>query len=94
MARSLIKGPFVAPGVIRALKRFEAKKQMIKIWSRSSVILSAFIGKTVHVYNGHKFIPVSISEAHVGHKFGEFSPTRVQPKHTAKTKAAGKNAKK
>lgn len=88
MSRSLIKGPFVAPGVMRALRRFENKKQMIKVWSRASVILSAFIGKTVHVYNGNKFIPVSVSEAHVGHKFGEFAPTRVKAKHTAKTKAA------
>jgi|LADL02.1.fsa_nt_gi small subunit ribosomal protein S19 len=90
MARSLIKGPFVAPGVIRALKRFEVKKQMIKIWSRSSVILSEFVGKTVHVYNGKKFIPVSVSEAHVGRKFGEFSPSKVQAKHTAKAKVKGK----
>ena len=87
MARSLIKGPFVAPGVVRALKRFETKKQMIKIWSRSSVILSAFIGKTVHVYNGHKFIPVSVSEAHVGHKFGEFAPTRTFRLHSGQRQA-------
>lgn len=87
MARSVIKGPFVAPGVTRALKRHENdKKKMIKIWSRSSVILTSFIGKVAHVYNGKKFIPVSISEAHIGHKFGEFSPTKVPVKHTGKNK--------
>ncbi len=93
MARSLIKGPFVAPGVTRALKRFEEKKQIIKIWSRGSVILSSFIGKIAHVYNGKKFIPVSISESHVGHKFGEFSPTRVPVKHAGTKKAATKARK-
>jgi small subunit ribosomal protein S19 len=88
MSRSLIKGPYLTEGVLRALKRFEKTKQMIKIWDRSCVIISSFVGKTVHVYNGRKFIPISISEVHVGHKFGEFSPTRVQAKH------AGKNKKK
>ena len=87
MARSLIKGPFVAPGVIRALKRHEAdKKNVIKIWSRASVILTSFVGKNVHVHNGKKFIPVAIGEGHVGHKFGEFSPTRAIVKHAGKKK--------
>lgn len=86
MSRSLIKGPYVTEGVMRALKRFEKNKQMIKIWDRSCVIMAAFIGKTVHVYNGQKFIPVAVSEAHVGHKFGEFSPTRAQAKHAGRAK--------
>lgn len=85
MSRSLIKGPYVTEGVMRALRRFEKDpKKTIKIWDRSCVIMSSFIGKTAHVYNGKKFIPVAISEAHIGHKFGEFAPTRVQPKHTGK----------
>lgn len=87
MARSVVKGPFVAPGVMRALKRHEETKKMIKIYSRGSVILSSFVGKTVNVYNGKKFIPVVVSEMHIGHKFGEFSPTRVVPKHAGKAKA-------
>ena len=86
MSRSLIKGPYVTEGVMRALKRFEKTKQMIKIWDRSCVIMSGFIGKTAHVYNGHKFIPVAVSEAHVGHRFGEFAPTRVHAKHAGKNK--------
>lgn len=90
MSRSIIKGPFVAPGVMRALNRAEKKKQIIRIWSRASVILSSFVGKVVHVYNGRKFIPVSVSEAHVGHKFGEFAPTRVFVKHSGVKKAAPK----
>ena len=88
MSRSLSKGPYISEGVMRAIRRFDKTKQMIKIWSRSSVIMAPCIGKTVHVYNGRKFIPVSISEVHVGHKFGEFAPTRTQAKH------AGKNKKK
>ena len=85
MSRSLVKGPYVPEGVMRALRRFEKDpKKTIKIWDRASVILSAFIGKTVHVYNGKKFVPVVVSESHIGHKFGEFAPTRVQAKHTGK----------
>lgn len=86
MSRSLIKGPYVTEGVLRALRRFEKTKQMIKIWDRACVIMPSFVGKTVHVYNGRKFVPVSVSEVHVGHKFGEFSPTRVQAKHSGKAK--------
>lgn len=83
MARSVIKGPFVAPGVVRAFKRHEKdKKKEIKIWSRSSVILASFIGKIAKVYNGKKFIPVSISELHVGKKFGEFALTKAIIKHS------------
>jgi small subunit ribosomal protein S19 len=94
MARSLIKGPFVAPGVTRAFKRAEKdRKKEIKIWSRSSVILSSFIGKTAMVHNGKKFVPVSINEVHVGRKFGEFSPTKVQVKHPV-TKAVKGNKRK
>ena len=90
MTRSVKKAIFVAEGVMRALKRYEADKKPIKIWSRSSVIISGFIGKTVSVYNGMKFVPVVISESHVGHKFGEFSPTRVPVKHAGKKIKRGK----
>lgn len=87
MARSVIKGPFVAPGVLRAFKRNDLdKKKEIKIWSRSSVILSRFIGKVAMVYNGKKFIPVTITELHVGRRFGEFSPTRTFVKHAGDKK--------
>lgn len=89
MSRSVIKGPYVTEGVMRALKRYDNTKQMIKIWDRSCVILSGFIGKTAYVYNGRKFVPVAVSEAHVGHKFGEFSPTRVPVKHSGKTNTKG-----
>lgn len=84
MARSLRKGPFVAPSLRKAEKR--DSKKPIKTYSRASVILTGFVGRTVHVHNGKKFIPVSVSEAHVGHKFGEFAPTRVLAKHVGKKK--------
>lgn len=94
MARSISKPPFVAEGVVRAFKRNEVdKKKEIKIWSRGSVILSRFIGKTAMVYNGKKFVPVMISELHVGRKFGEFAPSRVPVKHSGDRKAVKKGGK-
>lgn len=91
MARSKKKAIFVAEGVLRALKRHENNNKIaIKIYSRASVITPGFIGKNVSVYNGMKWIPVLVSESHVGHKFGEFSPTRVPVKHSGKKAAKGK----
>jgi small subunit ribosomal protein S19 len=79
MSRSLKKGPFIDP---KLLKKVEAlnktnKKQVIKTWSRSSTISPDFVGHTFAVHNGNKFIPVYVQEAMVGHKLGEFAPTRV-----------------
>ena len=89
MSRSVWKGPFV-DGYL--LKKAEAageskKREVIKTWSRRSTILPNFVGLTFQVHNGNKFIPVSVSEDMVGHKFGEFSPTRTYYGHAADKKS-------
>ena len=78
MARSLKKGPFVALSLEKkVLKNVEAnKKTVIKTWSRASLITPDFVGQTIGVHNGRQFVPVYITESMVGHKLGEFSPTR------------------
>ena len=88
MARSIWKGPFVDITLIKkAAKVSESgRKEVIKTWSRRSTILPQFIGLTFGVYNGRKFIPVLVSENMVGHKLGEFSPTRIFKGHTAADK--------
>lgn len=89
MPRSVWKGPFV-DGYL--LKKAEAaaeskKREVIKTWSRRSTILPNFVGLTFQVHNGNKFVPVTISEEMVGHKFGEFAPTRTYYGHGADKKA-------
>ena len=88
MARSLKKGPYIDP---KLLKKVEAtmsagKKQVIKTWSRRSTISPDFVGLTFAVHNGNKFIPVFVSENMVGHKLGEFSPTRMFRAHSGDRK--------
>ena len=92
MARSIWKGPFVDAYVLRkAEKAREAgKSDVIKIWSRRSTILQQFVGLTFGVYNGHKHIPVSMTEEMIGQKFGEYSPTRTYYGHAADKKAKRK----
>ena len=93
MARSIWKGPFVDAYVLRkAEKAREAgKSDVIKIWSRRSTILPQFfVGLTFGVYNGHKHIPVSMTEEMIGQKFGEYSPTRTYYGHAADKKAKRK----
>ena len=92
MARSIWKGPFVEGYVLKKAEkvRESGKNEVIKIWSRKSTILPQFVGLTFGVYNGQKFVPVSVTEHMVGHKFGEFSPTRNFKGHTAADKKAGK----
>ncbi len=68
--------------------RASGRKEVIKIWSRRSTILPQFVGLTFGVYNGRKFIPVLVTESMVGHKFGEFSPTRTFSGHSADKKAS------
>ena len=90
MARSLKKGPFVDAYLLKKVEAIEAmgeKKQVIKTWSRRSTIFPQFIGHTFAVYNGKKHIPVYVTEEMVGHKLGEFAPTRTFYGH-------GKDAKK
>ena len=88
MARSVWKGPFVDMTLIKKAEKVSesGRKEMIKTWSRRSTILPQFVGLTFGVYNGRKFIPVSISENMVGHKFGEFSPTRIFKGHSTADK--------
>tara|TARA_B100001142_G_C14274695_1_gene632360 strand:+ start:138 stop:416 length:279 start_codon:yes stop_codon:yes gene_type:complete len=85
MARSVWKGPFVDQYILKKAEaaRESGRKDVIKIWSRRSTILPQFVGLNFGVYNGQKFIPVLVSEDMVGHKFGEFSPTRTYYGHTA-----------
>lgn len=95
MARSVKKGPYCEDHLIKkVLVAKETKKnQVIKTWSRASTILPEFIGLTLAVHNGKKFIPVFVTENMVGHKLGEFSPTRTFHGHTpADKKAAGEAA--
>ena len=92
MARSLKKGPYVHYKLERkVLANVEAgKKSVIKTWSRASMITQDFVGQTIAVHNGKQFIPVYVTENMVGHKLGEFSPTRTFKGHTAADKKAGK----
>ena len=79
MARSVKKGPFVDPKLMKKIEVMaqSGKKQVIKTWARRSTISPDFVGYTFAVHNGNKFIPVYVSENMVGHKLGEFSPTRI-----------------
>ena len=88
MSRSVWKGPFVDGYLLKKAEKARAsgRNEIIKIWSRRSTILPQFVGLTFGVYNGHKFIPVSVSEEMVGHKLGEFAPTRTFPGHAADKK--------
>ncbi|MEX2520943.1 MAG: 30S ribosomal protein S19 [Paracoccaceae bacterium] len=89
MPRSVWKGPFVDAHVLKKAEKAQGggKNQVIKIWSRRSTILPQFVGLTFGVYNGKKHIPVNVNEDMIGHKFGEFSPTRTYFGHTADKKA-------
>jgi small subunit ribosomal protein S19 len=86
MARSLKKGPYVSYKLDRKImKQVESgKKKVIKTWSRASMITPDFVGQTIAVHNGNKFIPVYITENMVGHKLGEFAPTRNFRSHSSK----------
>ena len=88
MARSIKKGPYIDPKLLKKVSKVakDGKKQVIKTWSRRSTILPQFVGLTFGVYNGQKFIPVFVTENMVGHKLGEFSPTRNFKGHTAADK--------
>ncbi|NDG47577.1 MAG: 30S ribosomal protein S19 [Rhodospirillales bacterium] len=89
MPRSVWKGPFV-DGYLLAkadAARASTRNEIIKIWSRRSTILPQFVGLTFGVYNGKKHLPVQVSENMVGHKFGEFSPTRTFTGHSSDKKA-------
>lgn len=87
MARSVEKGPYVEEKLVEKIKRViqSSSRTAIKTWSRRSVITPEFVGLTFTVYNGRKFLPVYVTESMVGHKLGEFAPTRTFRKHGAHT---------
>ena len=89
MPRSLKKGPFIDSKLERKVKEMSKtkKKKVIKTWSRRSTVSPLFVGYTFAVHNGNKFIPVFVSENMVGHKLGEFAPTRIFRQHSGDRKA-------
>ena len=89
MPRSVWKGPFVDGYLLKKAEvvRESGRRDVIKTWSRRSTILPQFVGLTFGVYNGRKFIPVSVCDNMIGHKFGEFSPTRTYYGHASDKKA-------
>jgi len=86
MTRSLKKGPYIEPSLQKKIEKMNdsGEKKVIKTWSRRSTISPEFVGHTLAVHNGNKFIPVYITENMVGHKLGEFSPTRFFRGHGGK----------
>jgi small subunit ribosomal protein S19 len=89
VARSVWKGPFVDGFLLKKAETAQqsGRKEVIRTWSRRSTILPQFVGLTFGVHNGHKFIPVLVTEDMVGHKFGEFAPTRTFHGHSGEKKA-------
>ena len=94
MARAVWKGPFVEESLMKKVDKYKdyPKKIPIKTWSRKSTIIPDFVGVSFLIYNGKKFIPITISEDMVGHKLGEFAPTRTFFGHTPADKKAAKPA--
>ncbi len=89
MARSLKKGPYVEESLVKKIDRLNERneKRVFKTWSRASTITPDFVGHTIAVHNGNKFIPVYITENMVGHKLGEFAPTRLFRGHSGRLAA-------
>ena len=94
MGRSVKKGPFVQESLLDKVRGMNTRseKRVVKTWSRASTVLPDFVGHTFAVHNGNKFIPVYVTENMVGHKLGEFSPTRTFKGHTTKTEKAAASA--
>ena len=90
MSRSLKKGPFIADSLLSKVEKLNAnnKKEVIKTWSRASTILPQMVGHTIAVHNGRQHIPVFVTEQMVGHKLGEFAPTRTFRGHSKSDKKA------
>ena len=90
MSRSLKKGPFVDTALLEKLESLNRanEKKIIKTWSRRSTVTPEMVGHTMAVHNGKKFIPVYVTESMVGHKLGEFAPTRTFKGHTTKSEKA------
>ena len=90
MARSVKKGPFVQDSLRKRVDAMNSRneKKVVKTWSRASMVIPDFVGHTFAVHNGNKFVPVYVTENMVGHKLGEFAPTRLFKGHTTKTEKA------
>ena len=90
MSRSVWKGPFVDPSLLKKIEKYKSSSNTspIKTWSRKSTIIPEFVGVSFLIYNGKKFIPIKVSEEMVGHKLGEFCPTRQFHGHTPADKKA------
>ena len=90
MGRSLKKGPFVADSLMSKVEKLNAqnKKEVIKTWSRASTVLPQMVGHTIAIHNGRTHVPIFISEQMVGHKLGEFAPTRTFRGHAKSDKKA------
>ena len=94
MTRSVWKGPFVHPSLLKKIDKLKdaPNKKPIKTWSRNSTIIPDFVGYSFMIHNGKSFIPITISEEMVGHKLGEFAPTRTFKGHTPADKKAAEVA--
>ena len=95
MARSVKKGPYVQESLLEKVRAMSARneKRVIKTWSRASTLLPEFVGHTFAVHNGNKFIPVYVTENMVGHKLGEFAPTRLFRGHAGDRQAQVKRGR-
>ena len=95
MARSIKKGPFVDEHLIKKAEKAQANndKKVLKTWSRRSTVVPEFIGLTLAVHNGHKFHSIFVTENMVGHKLGEFAPTRTFHQHSGEKKTATEESK-
>jgi len=91
VSRSIKKGPYVLPSLLKKIDALNAKndKKVIKTWSRSSTIMPDFVGHTLAVHDGRKHVPVYITEDMVGHKLGEFAPTRTYRGHSGSERSTG-----
>lgn len=89
MSRSIKKGPFVHESLMKKIKALNEKsdKKVVKTWSRASTILPSFVGHTIAVHDGRKHVPVYVTEDMVGHKLGEFAPTRTYKGHSGSEKS-------
>lgn len=92
MSRSIKKGPFVEESLIKKINKMNEtnKKQVVKTWSRASTIFPQMVGHTIAVHDGRKHVPIYISEEMVGHKLGEFAPTRTYRGHAKSEKSSGR----
>lgn len=93
MSRSLKKGPFVNPKLLRKVEKMnnDKSKQVIRTWSRASTIFPQMVGHTIAVYDGRRHIPIYITETMVGHKLGEFAPTRTFRGHIGRGEKKGRS---